>query len=173
MIFEYPVPSIAELKDYITNGNQGGALQKALALPMLAGARNDIFDPSVSLCYPSTEPIELHHIYPKNWCRNNRTGDLATILDSQRAGRDFVNSIANLMPLSRTSNNAWKDANPGQFIETKRLSFSALRTALKPVFIDEECFRLLSSGSQGIAGFWGRRSMLIASDLVNRATVSF
>lgn len=173
LIFEYSVPEVTELKDYLTNGNQGGALQKALALPMLAGARNDIFDPSISLSYPTTEPIELHHIYPKNWCRNNRSGELASVLDAQRAGRDFVNSTANLMPLSRASNNIWRDANPAQFIESKSLSFTSLRTALLPIFIDDECFRLLASGSNGMKEFWEHRAELMAQDLIHRTVVSF
>jgi len=172
-IFEYPVPDTEELKDYLTNGSQGGALQKALALPMLAGARNDILDPSISLAYPSTEPIELHHIYPKNWCRNNRSGELANLLDPQKAGRDLINSTANMMPLSRTSNNAWRDANPAQFIEAKRLSFASLQKTLQPIFIDDDCFKFLALGASGMASFWDRRAVLMASDLISRTTVSF
>jgi len=173
LIFEYPIPDRKELEDYLTNGNQGGAIQKALALPMLAGARSDIVNPSISLSYPATEPIELHHIYPKNWCRISKTGELAVLLDPQQAGRDFVNSIANLMPLSRASNNSWRDFSPEQFIQSKHLSFAPLRTTLQPIFIDEEGFQLLAVGHGGVRSFWERRASWIASELLNRTIVSF
>lgn len=172
-IFEYPLPEKLELIDGLTNGNQGGALQKAYSLPMLAGVRTDLVKADMRLAYPNNEPIELHHIYPKNWCRNNRVGELSEILDLQKAGRDYVNSTANLMPLSRLSNNSWKDAVPGQFIEMKKLSFEPLEASLRPIFIDKECFAYLASGQNQIKQFWDHRAEIIADHLLNSTKISF
>lgn len=171
-LFEYPLPDKTELISNLCSGNQGGAFQKALSLPMLAGARKDLVS-SVDLSFPTTEPIELHHIYPKNWCKNNKSGALASLLDSAISGQDYVNSTANLMPLSRKSNNIWRDASPAVFIEQKRLSFAPLQETLNPIFIDEQCFQFLASGTASLKEFWERRASLISDDLLKKTAVTF
>jgi hypothetical protein len=167
----FPLPSEAELVDLLTDGDPGGALGKALALPMLAGVRKDLVNTGTSLEYPSTEPVELHHIYPKEWCRNNKSGALAKLLDANLAGRDYVNSISNLMPLSRVSNNNWRQKIPGQFIVEKQLSFPNVKEVLRPLFIDEAAFQSLADGDKKIEEFWLHRASLIAQDILERTKV--
>lgn len=171
LVFEYPVPTKEELVAFLVNGNQGGALQKALTLPMIAGARNDLVNANLSLSYPSSTAVELHHIYPKEWCRNNKAGSLAKILDSKQAGNDFVNSVANLMPLSRVSNNSWRQQFPAQFLETHNLTFTPNEFNLSSAFIDEEAFRLLRGATEDIRPFWERRAALIAEVLLRNTRV--
>jgi Protein of unknown function DUF262 len=170
LIFEYPAPTRDELIDWLTNGNQGGALQKALCLPMLAGARRDLVNANISLAYPSTNPVELHHIYPKAWCTNNQYGESVDFLDPERAGRNYIESIANLMPLSRISNNAWRQNNPSQFIRDSKLSYNPIENNLKPLFIDAEGFESLCGGK--IKTFWDHRAELIADTLLKFTAVS-
>ena len=162
------LPEVTELYELLIDGDPGGALGKALMLPMLAGVRKDLVDTGRSLSFPSNEPIELHHIFPKEWCRNNRTGPLAPLLDEDKAGRDFVNSIANLMPLSRVSNNSWKQKIPGQFISERKLVFGNIREVLRPLFIDELAFECLSHGERDLLKFWEHRATLMAQDIAGR-----
>jgi hypothetical protein len=168
-----PLPTEEELYDKLTDGRPGGALQKAFSLPMIASVKKDLVDPQISLVYGSGgELAELHHIYPRSWCQNNKVGPLAELLDEQRAGRDWVNSMANLMPLSRKSNNQWKAKNPGAILQERKVTYGQVRSIAQAVYIDEQCFDFLLSGGNGIPGFWERRARLIASDLLVKTKVT-
>jgi len=166
------VPTKDQLIEWLTDGRQTGALQKALTLPMLAGAHKDLLDPQVNIGFPNGEAPELHHIFPKAWCASNRTGSLASLLDKKLAGRDWVDSIANMMPLSRKSNNTWKAKIPNQILAEQQAHFSTIKTAAKGVYIDEAAFQLLTEDSRQIKNFWARRAELIANDLIGRTTVT-
>jgi len=158
--------------DLLTDGRQTGALQQALTLAMLAGAHKDLLDPQVNIGFPTGEPPELHHIFPKAWCASNKTGSLATLFDKKAAGRDWVDSIANMMPLSRKSNNIWKAKIPDQILAEQQADFATIKAAAKGVYIDEQAFELLTEGSNRIEDFWKRRADLIATDLLGRTTVT-
>jgi hypothetical protein len=139
---------------------------------MLAGARRDLLDSSIKLSYPSSEQVELHHIYPKAWCNNSKVGELTALLDRERAGRNWVDSTANLMPMSRKSNNLWKSKVPGQVLVEMKIAYQHVREVLKPAFINEEAFQLLLDGPKGMGKFWDLRAELVAEDLINRTNVS-
>lgn len=172
-IFEYPLPTKEQLVDDLTDGLQTGAYQKALILPLLARATKDIVEPSISLSFPSSQPIELHHIYPKEWCRNNKQGDLASVLDKTIAGRDWAHSVANLMPLSGKSNNQWKQKIPGQFLTEKNISFGPNSNIFASLFIDQQAFNMLKDGTSQLPAFWSRRAAAIADFLVARMGVVY
>src|SRR5690606_12275223 len=101
---ERTVPTREQLIDRLTDKRPSGALGKALALPVIARAHKDLLDPSVALEFPSEAGAELHHIYPRDWCKNNSAGTLADVLNVRSAGRNYCESLANLIPLSRESN---------------------------------------------------------------------
>lgn len=166
------VPTKEQLVEALTEGRQTGAFQKALTLTMIAGARGDFLDPKTSLSYPSAESVELHHVYPKAWCNSNKTGDLAALLDKEIAGKNWVDSTANLIPLSRKSNNIWKAKIPGQVLEESIPDYGRVRSAAEPIFIDETAFEALRQGSKGLELFWSRRAELIAADLERRMNIS-
>jgi hypothetical protein len=166
-----PLPDSKVLFEGLTDGRPSGAAQKAYTLPMLAGVKVDLVDPSISLRFPSNEAVEMHHIYPKAWCTNSRSGKLAAFLDKETADKDWVNSIANMMPLSRRSNNAWKIRLPGQIISEQKISFAQMEDRLKPLFIDRDCFNLLIAGTDGIPKFWERRANLMVKDLLRRTEI--
>ena len=166
-----PVPSADRLCSLLTDGKPGGALQQAMVLPMIAGVRKDFVDPQHTLAYPDAEAVELHHIYPKAWCRNNRNGALEGLLDPDKSDRNWVESIANLMPLSRSTNNIWKAKIPGQLLREKHISFTSVQDLLKPVYIDKDCFKHLYDAPKGIKEFWEHRARLIADDLSVRTKI--
>jgi hypothetical protein len=166
------LPGKEQLLELISEGRQTGALQKALTLPMIAGVHQDLLDPQLKIGFPGGEPVELHHIYPRAWCNNSRAGELASILDKGIAGKNWVESIANLMPLSRKSNNIWKSKIPGQILQEKTAEYSVVKQAAKQVFIDEKAFDLLVQGARGLKEFWTRRAGLIASDIIGRTSVT-
>jgi len=170
-LIEFSIPSRDDLVTWLRDGDMSGALQKAMLLPMYAGVKGDIVNRSISLEYPRGKNVELHHIFPKAWCRSNKTSALVVYLDENEAGRDYVNSAANLMPMSRESNNAWKQKIPGQFLLENQLDYTSLEATLKPIFIDQHAFALLQRGAESIPEFWDYRAGLIADDLLGRTRV--
>ena len=166
------LPTKEQLVELISDGRQTGALQKVLTLPMIAGVHLDLLDPQMKIGFPGGEPVELHHIYPRAWCNSSKAGDLASILDKEIAGKNWVESTANLMPLSRKSNNIWKSKIPGQILQEKKAEYSVVKRAAKQVFIDEIAFEFLVQGARKIEEFWVRRADLIAEDLIGRTSVT-
>jgi hypothetical protein len=75
------------------------------------------------------------------------------------------------MPLSRQSNNAWRQQFPAQFISQHRLTFGPNEANLKNLFIDETAFGLLVGGTENIKAFWDRRAELIADSLLRNTRV--
>ncbi len=168
-----PLPSFEDLFKYLTDGRPGGAMQKALYLPMMASAEKDLLDEKISLSYPEPDSsVQLHHIYPRDWCRNNMTGELTRLLDKTAAGRDWVNSVANLMPLGRKSNNIWKSKIPGQVLSDRGITYQPSANIFLRAFIDEAAFKYLLQGANGIEPFWRHRADLMAEDLLARTTIT-
>lgn len=164
-------PSEQELRDLALDGEIGGALWKALCLPMLAGVERDLVS-SETLTFPNDHQVEMHHIFPKEWCRNNkRTEGLARILDKNLAGRNYVDSLANLMPLSRKSNNDWKQKHPAQFIAQKKITYAQMSETLEKLFISGAMFDLMNAADEAILEFWRARATLVAADLARRMEV--
>lgn len=143
--------------DICSDGSTGGALRKATLLPLFSRASNDPVKPEISIEFGSSD-VHLHHIYPKDWCRNNSSGNLKNILNSTFAGRDWVNSAANLIPMSRSSNLAWRKKNPGQFLAEEEISFNDNPDLWKSYFISEDAFEALEKGQDGLRDFWKIRS---------------
>ena len=158
------VPDANELRDLYA-GRQTGALQRALLLPIVANANRDLLDPHVDISFPARTDIQLHHIYPQAWCRNNRTGDLSEWLDPKVSVKDWVGSAANLMPLSRESNLTWRAENPGAILHQKKLTYDSHVKPFSHVFVSAEAFAHLSHGADGIPHFWNARADTLASHL--------
>lgn len=167
-----PIPTKDWLIEQLTDEVPQGALGKALRLPLVAKADKDLLDSKRKIGFPlSSSGVEMHHIYPRGWCQINKVGKLAVLLDKDKAGRDWVNSIANLMPLSRESNNLWKNKPPGQVLVEMELRYEQLQDILRSAFIDKECFEYLRKGEKYIKVFWERRAALMADDLIKRMAI--
>ena len=158
------VPDPDELRD-LYSGQQTGALQKALLLPITTKAARDLLRPEVDISFPGRTDIQLHHIFPQGWCRNNRTGALSKWLDPKVYEKNWAGSAANLMPLSRESNLKWRAANPGAVLHQESLTYASHEELFSDLFITEEAFALLWSGADGIPHFWDTRADALASHL--------
>jgi hypothetical protein len=167
-LIDKKLPDLDELKDDLTDELPAGALGKALILPMVATAEKDLVNSEELLELPMSQNLQMHHIYPRNWCQDNKVGKLAVLLDKEKANRDWVNSVVNLMPLSRRSNNEWKTKQPGQVLGERGITYEGSRKILQSAFIDKECFDYLKIGDKLIEEFWTHRAELIAQDLLER-----
>lgn len=167
------LPSKDQLIEWLTEGRQTGALLKALTLPMLAGTQKDLLDPQRVLGFPNGETPELHHIYPKAWFASNSHSAIRSQTNAKTGnGSEWISSVANLMPLSRKSNNLWRAKEPATILAEQEAQFSTLKAAAQSVFIDSEAFELLRSVPVQIEAFLKKRAMLIADDLLGRTSVT-
>ncbi|MDP9153705.1 MAG: DUF262 domain-containing protein [Pseudomonadota bacterium] len=169
-IFDPAPPSKAELIDRLTSSMPGGALQKALTLPLLARVEKDFVDPNIKLAYPGATPVELHHIFPRAWLKDNNHGVLATILAATDGNADYPRSVANLTPLSRKTNNEWKAAHPAAFLASKKYEFDANAKILEKLFINKEQYDYLLADLP--KNFWDSRAELIADWIVESMQVT-
>ncbi|WP_290536885.1 DUF262 domain-containing protein [Alcanivorax sp.] len=162
-LMETKGPSNEDLKALALKGRLSGALQKALQLPFIGRATKDILSAQTIISFPESDNFEMHHIYPRAWCASNKSGDLKDVLDPQVAEYDYKESIANLTPLSRVSNNKWKAKVPGQAILDAGLKFDHLSKTLERYFIDKESFEILVARQPDPLSFWDHRATLIAN----------
>ena len=67
------------------------------------------------------------------------------------------------------SNNQWKSSNPKKIFDQDKITWDTHSEILKTLFIDENCFKLLSDPYPGDLGnvvkFWEARAALIATEL--------
>jgi hypothetical protein len=106
------------------------------------------------------QKVQLHHIYPKDWCKNNQAHH--AILENNDA---VVNAFANLVPLKAQSNNLWKIKSPSTAICEFDLHYEADPVRFRQAFIDEECFGILQRSHPTPEEFWKNRADLIAQAL--------
>lgn len=163
------LPRIERLTADLLNGRPGGALQSALQLPMIAACRHDIGGVDLELGKPLE--VQLHHIFPRKWCKTNANKSFERILDSDKSESDYVNSIANLMPLSPTTNQHWRDMSPGTFIQSRKIEFEPVKDAMAASFIDRSLFDLMKSDLKGVEEFWKTRALRIAEHVLNLSCV--
>lgn len=171
-LIERQLPTRESLIDRLTDKRPPGAFGKALALPLIASARKDLLDPSISLEYPSDFGVELHHIYPRDWCRNNQGGALADCLVTTRAGRDYCESLANLIPLSRESNQWWRSRVPSSALREKAVSYTSARSILERAFISEASFGFLIADQPSPLQFWRQRAEDMADHLLGLTRIA-
>lgn len=165
------IPDKGELISALLDAKPAGALGRALSLPVWTLPGHDLLDPAVSITFPSAKPVELHHIYPQSWCKNNQHGDLGKVLDANVADHDYVRSVANLTPLTRESNNLWRAKTPGQALKETELTSEVAKSRLRSHFISTASFALLTAASPNPLAFWEQRSAEIAELLVSRCVV--
>ncbi len=164
------VPERLSLIDLLTNGRPGGAKQAAVLLPMIAATTRDI--DGVDIGMNAEGASDLHHIFPRSWCADNAGGAAREILDKETAGRDWVNSISNLMPLSRQTNNIWKTKLPATFLNNHLISFDSGADYFSNVFIGRAQFDALIADPPRLLEFWEGRAGLIADDLLGRCRLA-
>jgi hypothetical protein len=163
------LPTEERLTETLLNGRPGGALQAAVQLLMIAGCRHDIGGIDLEQGKPLN--IQLHHIFPKKWCSNNAAGRFSELLDPKKGPIDYVNSVANLMPLSPEINQKWRDMSPGTFITNENISYDAVSIAMEASTISKIAFDLMASDLNGVEQFWKIRAKDHASKLLRLTNV--
>lgn len=159
------VPSKEQFVKKLTNGRPAGAFQSAVVLAMQPRMKKD-FVSRLQMGYPSEHKIELHHIYPKSWCKNNITLKMKDELDPDNLGIDWVNSMANMMPLMRESNKEWSARSPAVYLDEKSVQYYAVEDSALPAMIDENGFEMLSKESTKPKDFWEYRASFMADYLL-------
>ena len=158
------VPDEDSIAGRALDGSTAGAMRAALLLPMVAGARDLYTDAPLS---SGADSLEQHHIWPRKWCSSNRAGALKPYLKS-REPSDPIASVANMMPLSKSSNLKWRADHPATAIESDRLGWETHEERWRRVEIDRDCFRYMTSDAGGdqIGKFLERRARSIAQRVV-------
>lgn len=176
-LIDKSMPEVDELTKRATDGSTAGAMRSALRLRMLARAEKDILDPALPLHLGANSDVELHHIFPSKWCKTNRDGEIARLLDEKdEFGHDWLGSTANLMPLSKNSNLYWRDKKPAQALNDRDIEYASSPASFEQVYIDETAFNLLTSPSENdhseVSAFWKHRARLIAEDMLKQTTIT-
>jgi hypothetical protein len=164
-----PRPSKQEITDAVTDGGEKGALRRATLLLLYARADRDVISPDLSIALESGS-MDLHHIYPKDWCKNNAGGALKDVLDQDISERDWVNAAANLIPMHRQTNNQWRKQSPATFLDSKS-DFDSHPDLWMRYFVNREAYELLLQGENGVIDFWNARANAIVEDIYRRTTV--
>ncbi|MCO4317320.1 DUF262 domain-containing protein [Phyllobacterium sp. 21LDTY02-6] len=158
------------LFEIVTDGSEAGALKRASVLLLYSRAGLDAIDGATPIQHGSGQ-LQLHHIYPKDWCANNNFGKAGDFIDMGTAKRDYVGSAANLMPMARASNLSWRKKHPAQFIKEESLSFDSRANIWNAYFINRDCFEALESPDVDPGKFWELRGQAIATEIAHRMMV--
>ncbi|MBT1159997.1 DUF262 domain-containing protein [Aminobacter anthyllidis] len=165
-----PRPSIEDIGQVVTDGDEKGALRRGALLLLHARAGVDPINPDLSINLESGT-MDLHHIYPKDWCKNNAGGPLQEILDHTVAERDWVNSAANLIPMHRRTNNEWRKLSPATFLAQTGASYDNNQDVWARYFVSRDSFDELLLGEGGVTAFWKMRADAISQEIFGRTIV--
>jgi hypothetical protein len=157
---------VEDLKSLVKEGAVKGALGQGIRLLLNSSVKKDLVSNETLNRFTDEKnsKVQLHHIFPKDWCKNNR----GTI---QALGAESAeNCFANLIPLSATSNNAWKAQSPATAIGQYQIDFNNRLEAFNSGFINAECFNFLINDR--LEDFWNSRARLLAEALYNAQIVS-
>lgn len=162
-------PTKEDINSILSNGEERGASRRAALLLLYARAKQDVITPDLSISLESGM-MDLHHIYPKDWCKNNASA-LSHLIGSEGSGVDWVNSAANLIPMHRRTNNEWRKNSPSTFLKERDIDYDGRQENWNWYFIDREAFADLLNGEQGVENFWKRRASLIAEEIYGKTGV--
>ncbi len=108
--------SQSDLEDDLL-GSPSGARKQTLMLPIKYYAKKDIVDPNILISFPTNENIELHHIFPRAWFKDNENSNT---FPNWYADKDLLRErrdcLVNLTPLAAQSNNTWKAKSPSTML---------------------------------------------------------
>lgn len=152
------VMSFEKINTLVKQKLQNGAMNKALSLHFVAKPGKDIIT-NIDLSINTEGEQDMHHIFPKAWCEKNGIKENDDM-------REAIESIANMMPLSRKTNNEWKDKSPSHYINIKKMDYETLRNQLENYYIDKCCFDFLATAKP--LEFWDRRADLMARDIYEK-----
>lgn len=161
---ELPVPALEALKVRLLDAKPQGALGRVLELPLRTKPQLDLLEKSLEVGSGAGEEVDLHHIFPRAWCRDN-----GYEANSQRY--DSANSVANLMVMTRDSNRFWSSKVPAVALEASNISWENSGSTAKSHFIDQKSFDVLKVTPPNPDHFWERRAAALANELVTLASL--
>lgn len=165
-----PVKDKATLVGHLLGSKPAGALGKALVLPVLTTPQRDLLEPTCSIeSGKSPEPVEVHHLFPRAWVRNNI--QTVALNDWKNNGAGTVECVANLTPMLRSSNSAWRAKAPGKALTDADVTPTTHAAVLSSHWLDGQLFEALVDQADGLPRFWQLRADAIAEQLVQRMTV--
>ena len=147
----------------MSDGNTKGAVRNAAVLLLKTRARKDVLDTSKDIrnIYGA---MDLHHIFPKQWCKNNKTEKNSEYVASDKESSNWVDSPANLMPMHPDSNNMWRQKSPAMALGDFTVSGRDQIECLRLYFIDENAQSLLEDGRNEIGDFLENRKNLLVDE---------
>lgn len=154
----------------ISDGNQRGALRSGGLLLLHTRATRDVVDPSQDIINVLSQH-DLHHIFPKKWCKDNIVPENAEYLSISRDTQDWVNSPANLMPMSGVSNKLWDSKVPSSALHSLDIDSEDQFGLLDRYFVDETSRKLLEGGTSKVGEFLEYRKALLKKAYLGLAKV--
>ena len=158
-----PVQARASLVARLSDTKPQGAAGRAFELPLRTRPKFDLLEKELEVGSVSDEDVDLHHIFPKAWCRDN---DVTT-----NGNFDYVNSIANLMTMTRSSNRFWSSKAPSVALAGYSLTWENSGSTARSHFIDRDAFECLQDPSPDPVAFWERRANIIADELLTLSSL--
>jgi len=157
---QYPVRSSTQLGEILKDGEIRGAIRQAVILYLYSQTKYDLLTGETLNRFTQDRKlsVDLHHIFPKQWCKNN-SGEYAIL----REQPTISDSLANLVPLTASSNNDWKTKSPATAL--KSCSWDVDKLRFEMALIDRELFEVLKSAPPNPKVFWDKRAQLIATRL--------
>ena len=112
---------------------QSAAYKGLFALMMMQGSRDFMSGDPISHTTGFALPVDIHHIFPRAWCRNNRIDD------------EKCNSVLNKAPLASQTNQKLGGRAPSQYlsrlVDDGRISADSLDGVLATHWIDPVLLR--------------------------------
>jgi hypothetical protein len=168
-----PVLNTAQLSKLAIDGTVAGALKSGMVLRLFARPKVDLLRTGESVEFDADTDVQVHHIFPKKWIRDNTSGQLKIYLEeAHNIGRKPENSAANLMLLNAKSNEDWSSKAPKTALEQGGIEYKDHQQLLQDHLIDEQCFDYLTRSyppdNRHVEEFWEHRALLIAEDLTHQ-----
>ena len=154
----YPVVKVDRIVDNLLTEDTRGALKQGYMAKLKASIVSDIVDgtPFDLDSDNSQDKVQIHHIFPKDWCRNN--------VGANPAIQDYgINCIANLCPLKASTNRVWKANSPSTAIQKNNIEYKNRSGEFINAFIDSVSFEFLHADD--FEKFIKRRAEAIANSV--------
>ena len=145
----------------VSDGNQRGALRSGGLLLLHSRATRDVVEPAQDITNILSQH-DLHHIYPKKWCKDNKVPENADYLMISRDTQDWINAPANLMPMSGASNKLWDSKVPSSALHSLGINTEKQFDLLDRYFVDEAGRKLLEGGPSKVGEFLEYRKSLLS-----------
>lgn len=160
---EHRLVANERLEEFLMDGEIYGALKQALSTFLWARVRNDLVDAEQFDRTPLDKRkfVQLHHIFPADWCRNNWS-----LLKDRVPDKETINCFANLVPMKAESNLRWKAMAPNTAIHTLQLDFDSRTEDFERAYVDKTGFDMLVQAQADPYSFWRHRAALMAKELV-------